>query len=212
MPCPHKFQEDLQLERLDFEPLTLIVGTFNPSWPDDNPAEWFYGRTRNNYLWDVLPRLHDAQLNLRSAAPAGWKQFCHAHRVALTDIISAITDADEQNPAHREILRTYLDATIAQHFGTFGFTDLEAILADHPTIRSVYLTRQPGIPLFDERWATVIRFAEQHPERGLHIRTLLTPSGYARYQIGDFKRANPGLKQPLRHFIHHSWSQQWRRD
>lgn len=47
MPCNHKFQEDLNLERLDFKPTTLIVGTFNPEWPDGNQAQWFYGRTHD---------------------------------------------------------------------------------------------------------------------------------------------------------------------
>jgi len=47
MACNHKFIEYLNLENLDFEPTTLIVGTFNPEWPAGNQAEWFYGRTHN---------------------------------------------------------------------------------------------------------------------------------------------------------------------
>lgn len=39
MPCPHKFQEDLNLDKIDFKPETLIQGTFNPTWPEGNYAE-----------------------------------------------------------------------------------------------------------------------------------------------------------------------------
>jgi hypothetical protein len=33
MACNHKFKSFLRLEKLDFKPETLIVGTFNPAWP-----------------------------------------------------------------------------------------------------------------------------------------------------------------------------------
>lgn len=39
MPCNHKFLEFLNLEKLDFTPTTLIVGTFNPEWPDTNQGK-----------------------------------------------------------------------------------------------------------------------------------------------------------------------------
>ena len=46
MPCNHKFIEDLNLENLDFQPTTLIVGTFNPSWPENNQAQCFTAEHR----------------------------------------------------------------------------------------------------------------------------------------------------------------------
>lgn len=41
MACRHKFIDYLNLDNLDFDPTTLIVGTFNPEWPDGNHAECF---------------------------------------------------------------------------------------------------------------------------------------------------------------------------
>src|SRR5579862_8159173 len=108
MPCLHKFHEYLELETIDFEPNTLIVGTFNPAWPAENPAEWFYGRIRNNYFWDVLPRIYDPILNLRRGNHLQWKQFCSVNGIALTDFITSINDADEANEEHQEILASYL--------------------------------------------------------------------------------------------------------
>ncbi|WP_411726187.1 hypothetical protein [Methyloglobulus sp.] len=41
MACIHKFASDLNLEQIDFEPTTLIVGTFNPGW--DNLGNYAHG-------------------------------------------------------------------------------------------------------------------------------------------------------------------------
>lgn len=66
MPCQHKFLNDLDLSyvrELGYTPTTLIVGTFNPAWPE-HPAPWFYGRTHDahgnpsNRFWHVLPELY----------------------------------------------------------------------------------------------------------------------------------------------------------
>jgi len=50
MPCFHKFLNYLNLETLDFEPTTLIVGTFNPEWPIGNNAMWFLWKNRKQLL------------------------------------------------------------------------------------------------------------------------------------------------------------------
>ncbi|MBC3789396.1 hypothetical protein [Spirosoma utsteinense] len=178
MACPHKFQEYLTLEQLDFEPTTLIVGTFNPAWPAGNYAQWFYGRTNNNYFWDVLPRLYQADLNLRPGTVASWKQFCADKKIALTDMISSINDADQGVQLHNDKLANYTDAALATTFADFTFTDIVKLLRQHPTIKYVYLTRKPGISLFDDQWMLVENYGIEH---GLHVRNLLTPSKYAFY-------------------------------
>ena len=68
------------------------MGTFNPSWPANNLAQWFYGRTANNFFWDVLPRFHN-QGSLLGGTTAQWKTFCRQHHIAITDLISSINDA-----------------------------------------------------------------------------------------------------------------------
>ena len=208
MPCPHKFQKYLNLERLreGFEPTTLIVGTFTPAWPEGNPAQWFYGRTRNNYFWDVLPMLYLPEHNLRKASAGEWKAFCAHNKIALTDIVSIIKDAEQDNEEHQNIFRTYLDTSIADYFADFEFTDIKELLLQKPTIRNVYLTRLKGIPIFDEQWEIVEQYGY---ENGLHIRNLITPSASARFQIRDYKQAYPKDPTPLKSFIHYSWKQQW---
>ncbi len=209
MACLHKFHEYLNLDRIDFEPTTLIVGTFNPSWPPGNNAEWFYGRTNNNYLWDVLPRLYNPNINLRSATPEQWKQFCSQNKIAFTDMIYCINDACENNIEHQDILSTYLDTTIADYFEDFNFTDLSLLIHQHPTIRNIYFTRQDGVLLFDNQWESVETYAINNPNRNLHIRKLLTPSANARFKINPYRLDNPNDPTPLRNFIFDSWKQQW---
>ena len=97
MPCHHKFQNHLDITNIDFEPTTLIVGTFNPSWPATNNSEWFYGRTAKNYFWDVLPRLYGEE-SLINAGAKEWTQFCRDKHIAITDLISSIDDAEPDNP------------------------------------------------------------------------------------------------------------------
>lgn len=209
MSCNHKFIDYLTLERMDFAPTTLIVGTFNPSWPVGNNAEWFYGRTARNYFWDVLPRLYNPNLNLRNLNSLHWKEFCTQNAIALTDIITSINDADEENEEHQEILRTYLDTSISDYFNDFHFTDIVEILDYKPTIQNIYLTRQGGVDLFDIRWSLIEEYALQNPERNLHLAQLITPSASARYQIGAYRLENPNDPTPLRNFIYQNWRLQW---
>jgi len=54
MPCEHRFLNDL-IPNWELE--YLFIGTFNPSWNNNNAvqADYFYGRVRNNF-WCILPR------------------------------------------------------------------------------------------------------------------------------------------------------------
>jgi len=200
MPCPHKFAEDLHLERLDFQPEILIVGTFNPAWDNlGNTASWFYGRTRNNYFWDVLPRLY-GEPPLRQASPTAWKIFSKQHRIALTDLIANINDADINNPAHVEYLKNYRDELIAQYSQTFNFIDIPVLLAKHAKIRRVYVTRSINDRFWQQRWQPVELYARQH---GIATQSLLTPSGSARFQIAK------DVKISLADFIYTKWQNKW---
>lgn len=200
MPCLHKFAKDLHLGCIDFKPTTLIVGTFNPAWGNlGNTAEWFYGRTRNNYFWEVLPKLY-GEPSLRQGSPAEWKMFCRKYRVALTDLIAGIDDANSNNPAHVEFLKNYRDDLITRHFKCFTFVDIPNLLAKQPTITHVYLTRRISDPFWRRLWQPVEDYC-QH--RGIKSQTLLTSSGSARFQIPK------GIKISLGEFIFEQWQQQW---
>ncbi|MES2418298.1 MAG: hypothetical protein V4541_08925 [Bacteroidota bacterium] len=204
MSCNHKFINDLNLENLDFEPKVLLVGTFNPAWPESNLAQWFYGRTQYNYFWDVLPRLYGEQSMLDSG-PDEWKKFCKRYKIAITDLIGCIGDA--VRPEHDKVMKSYSDEKIAQDFQEHTFVDIVSLLKIHPTIKNVYFTRGAAPTFWSRLWRPVRYYCEINK---IQEDTLLTPSGYAFYQHGRYNNTNP--HQPisnLANFILMSWQQKW---
>lgn len=205
MPCSHKFLNDLNLDYVNYQPTTLIVGTFNPSWPDNNYASWFYGRTGNNYFWDVLPRLYQPE-SLRQEDAVAWKAFCQNNSIAITDLMASINDADINNPGHLEVMGAYEDSAIANSFNEFGFTDIIGLLGRFPSIKNVYLTRLNGLPLIDQQWQLIEQYCEAH---NIYCARLRTPSKNARFQMGNYRQLHPEDPTPLRNFILEEWQNQW---
>ena len=212
MACNHKFQNELNLEGLDYEPTTLIVGTFNPEWPEGNNARWFYGRThdahgnQNNNFWDVLPRLYEEPSMINSTVQE-WKRFCRRHQIAITDLISCIDDADEDNGEHVAFLENFSDKNIATCFRQHTTVDIVQILTDHPTIENIYLTRGTGETFWRRLWRPIVQYADQNDKYECR---LLTPSGYAFYQQGRYNRQNPENQvNELSDFILKAWQDVW---
>ncbi|MCA0364019.1 MAG: hypothetical protein LCH67_08245 [Bacteroidetes bacterium] len=212
MACNHKFLNELTLDNLDYKPTTLIVGTFNPSLPETNQAEWFYGRThdehgnQNNNFWDVLPRLYQEE-SLINATPMQWKTFCRNKKIAITDLISSIQDADPNTPNHINILKTYSDKEIATKFNQQIPVDIVQLLIDNPSIENVYLTRGTGETFWRRLWNPVLLYANNN---NIYEARLLTPSGYAFYQQGKYNRLHPDNPIPnLADFILSAWSDVW---
>lgn len=206
MACNHKFKSYLDLSKVDFEPSTLIVGTFNPEWPDTNTAKWFYGRTANNNFWDVLPRLYGGP-SLIDADPTDWKQFCANNRIALTDLISAVDDADANNKEHRKIIGGYSDQALVYNFDDFEYVNIVQLLKNNPSIRNVYLTRGISEAFWRHIWNPVIHYCSMND---LRERRLLTPSGNAFYQHGAHNNDHPEDTIPLlEDYILRRWQQEW---
>ncbi len=205
MPCHHKFIQYLNLNKLnDFEPETLIVGTFNPALATGNAANWFYGRFDNNF-WDVLPRIYNTP-SMRCATANDWKQFCKTHKIAITDLIATIEDADETNPIHQSHLRTFSDKAIAIQFKQHTPVKIVDLLQANPTIKNIYLTRGIGETFWKNLWKPIEQYALQN---NLHHKTLLTPSGYAFYQQAKYNKQNPTNTLNLEDYILKVWKQQW---
>lgn len=213
MPCNHKLQNELYLEGIDYKPDTLIVGTFNPEWPAGNQAEWFYGRThdeygnQNNNFWEVLPRLYGHR-NLINDTPEEWKTFCRDKSIAITDLVYTINDAIQGNPAHEAILRTYGDKEIAEKFNQQVPVDIVRILQANPSIQNVYLTRSASGKLWGKLWTPIRKHAGNHPN--IRIQPLITPSGYAYFQHGKWNNENPDNQiERLADYILMRWQQVW---
>ncbi len=207
MPCNHKFQNELHLELVDYEPTTLIVGSFNPDLGDKNTAAWFYGRTAESCFWDVLPRLY-GEPSLIDANPEQWKQFCRDKRIALTDIISCIEDAELTNKAHSRALAGFTDKAIEYNFDDFGFVNIAKLLQSRPTIKNVYLTRGITEPFWRHLWNPVVQYCNRN---GMHERRLLTPTHDADYHHEAYNHDHPANKIPkLEDYILMRWQEEWR--
>lgn len=196
---------------MDFDPTTLIIGTFNPSWPANNTAEWFYGRThdvhgnQNNNFWDVLPRLY-GRPSLINSNHTEWKQFCHDNQIAITDIIESIDDADNQIPAHVIMMGGYSDDDIVNNFYDFELTNLVRLIRTHPTITNMYITRSYTSTFWKQKLYHLKRFCEAN---GRSLKPLLTPSGYAFREQGKYNRLNPNNQLDLPDFIKKRWEDVW---
>jgi hypothetical protein len=199
MACDHKFKEYLYVEKLDFEPTTLIVGTFNPAWPESNYADWFYGRVSNNYFWDILPKMYDHEL-LRNRSHREWKSFCKQNKIAITDLVSCIEDADIANSGHGKVLGGYADSSIASRFKQQKSTGIVELLEANPTINNVYLTTTTSAGLWYNLWSTVSGFCKLNNK---YCRQLMTPSKGARF----FMTKASGIKMP--EFIYNDWKGKW---
>lgn len=206
MPCYHKFYDELRLTRLTFEPEALIVGSFSPAWPVTNDAGWFYGRTESSCLWDVLPRLYQ-EPSLINATPQVWRDFCADNKIAITDIIACVEDADQGKPDHQRILGGFSDEAIVHHFGNFEFVDVAGLLKQHPSIKHVYLTRDIRDAFWRHLWGHVIHYAN-HNE--LYERQLLTPSVLSKFQHSAYNKLHP--EQPvftLEDYVLMRWQEVW---
>jgi hypothetical protein len=200
MACIHKFHNWLDLERINFQPTTLIIGTFNPGWNNiNNNATWFYGRTRNNYFWDILPRIYE-DINLRHDNHLEWKAFCVRNQIAITDLLKSIDDADEENQTHINSISNYKDSDISNLFQQFTPVNIVNILQNHPSITNVYLTRQLGNIFWDNLWNNIVN---HFVNDNLNFQTLLTPSASARFQM------NSDTDISLRDFIYNNWQNSW---
>jgi len=213
MACRHKFHDYLTLEGIDYEPTTLIVGTFNPEWPEGNKAEWFYGRThdeysnQNNNFWEVLPRLYGLP-SLINATPFDWRKFCRNNSIAITDLIYSINDATEGNLEHEATLQTYSDKAIAEKFNENVPVDIVGILEANPCIQNIYLTRSASGKLWGKLWTPIRRYARIH--QNIRIQPLITPSGYAYFQHGKWNKENPDNQiRRLADFVLMRWQEVW---
>lgn len=212
MACIHKFHQYLNLNNLDFEPTTLIVGTFNPGWDGlSNNAEWFYGRTRdehgnqNNNFWDVLPRLYN-EPSLINDTPAQWKEFCSRKQIAITDIIANIEDASPTNPNHIRLMTGFADDDISNNFHDFDLVNLVRILRRNPSIFSVYVTRGISEAFWRNKLWGLNRYCEVN---NIALKPLITPSGFAYLQQGKYNRANPNNQINLSDYILMRWQAEW---
>ena len=141
------------------------------------------------------------------AGRAEWQEFCRRHKIALTDLFSAIDDAHEGNKKHHHILGGFSDDAIIHNFDDLEYTDVVGLLRRHPSIKNVYITRGITEAFWKHLWGPVMHFANSHQ---LHQRQLLTPDASATYQHNAYNEEHPGMQiTALPDYLLLRWQQAW---
>jgi hypothetical protein len=177
MAIRHKFYDWLSLSesKVDWEVRILIIGTFNPDIDSANYASWFYGRTRKNHLWQILPELMGEE-SLKEGSKREWIAFCRRNKIAFTDLISEIPNADINNEEHLKIISGFKDQDIINEFGSIDqliWTDVNRIIRERNSIKEVYLTNSGN-----DIWGGIFDDIASNNE-ALYFRKLYTPSNFA---------------------------------
>lgn len=192
--CNHKFIYDLQLNYVNWEVKTLFIGTFNPDWEvcNNNYAKWFYGRTKNNDFWCILPKVFGKQ-SLTSGSHEDWKNFCREHKIAITDIIESIT-ADPE--IHKEEICKFQDDKLEKFDKRIN--NIPRILELYPTIEQICITRQTLTPFWTNCFSDTLHYIKSVPNRSIKVRMLRSPS----------RGALKGVEGNFCNFIANRWIEQ----
>ncbi|WP_026978215.1 hypothetical protein [Flavobacterium tegetincola] len=212
MPVSHKFlnhnwengfrAENAILKTDLYKPEVLIIGTNNPSTPNGNYADFFYGR---NYFWTAFKNLVNGNYNLqqRRMPPNGAPQFplnptieevfdlCKRFKFSFADLISSVLiNQNEINfLANDNVILNDIQYNLINDnkiAGIGGLAELNAIgevawntkeiikyLCENPQIKNIYFTRQPK-GIWGNHWNEIKR-NDCSKNRNFYV--IYTPSG-----------------------------------
>lgn len=114
----------------------LIVGTFNPETAG-NPADFFYGRSRN-FLWRLLPLALGAG-DLKGSSKSEKKAFLEKNKIGFIDLIAEVEVEAGRETDYKD---DYIDAKVT------AWRNVPAVLKNLRNIRRVCFTRKSfsGVP------------------------------------------------------------------
>jgi hypothetical protein len=143
MPCNHKFlNHNFHYENSLFpnwNAETLIIGTFNPSndFHSENTANYYYGRSK--YFWKLLP-IFNGRVPILENEIDNQREFLVNNKIALTDLLISINDANVENQIHINRIKTVKDIDI-ELFNDFTWnTDNIKEFIVKNNIQQVYFT------------------------------------------------------------------------
>lgn len=195
MACLHRFLGKHIINSLlpnwQFE--YLFIGTFNPAWNFNagQSAAYFYGRTRNNYFWDLVPDIWDNR-KMRNATPTDWELFLQQKGIGITDIIKGIQDADPDNEQHVTWLKDKSDIGLVRFQNIEWNTPeiLSLINNEEIKLKAIFITNQKAPDIIEAQ----IKIIEQAAiQKDIPFARLITPSGGARFQFVKGTKLYPAL-------------------
>jgi len=156
---PHRFLQ------YPLNPYTeiLIVGTFNPD-TEKNPAEIFYGRSRN-FLWRLLP-IALGESDLKNKTTEEKFDFIKRHKISFIDLVAEVT-VDVGSEVNYE--DRYIDNKVTQ------WRDVIGIMKTMSNLKKICFTRKTfsDIPHVKKRIKEVEDFCY---EKEISFQYLSTPA------------------------------------
>jgi G:T/U-mismatch repair DNA glycosylase len=141
----------------------LIVGTFNPDVPS-NPADFFYGRSRN-FLWRLLPTSF-GENDLKGKSKEEKMQFMENRKIGFIDLISEVNVEAGQETNYKD---DYIDSKVT------AWRDVISEISKLENLKMVCFTRKTlsGIPNIKTKILSVEKYCG---ERNIPFRYLETPA------------------------------------
>jgi hypothetical protein len=187
MSCTHKFfghdfhQRGEKGLLPNWNAKTLIIGTFNPNnnFYEQNSASYFYGRKRN-YFWDILP-LFAGEPAIDKSNSLFQKCFLENKKIAITDLLISINDAELNNTEHIRRIKSVKDKEI-EKFHSFNWnTEFIKNYIEINKVEAVYFTYLSNPSASNQLINTFefqTRLIESYcQEIGVFTSRLFTPSG-----------------------------------
>ncbi|MFN8407639.1 MAG: hypothetical protein U0X71_09205 [Sphingobacteriaceae bacterium] len=184
MSCPHRFLGYHAADSLlpDWEFDYLFIGTFNPVWDfsTGENASYFYGRTKNNYFWDLVPEIWALQ-KMRTLDVAKWQQLLQQHQIGVTDLIRNIEDANPQNAQHQCWLKSKSDGDLVRFQQiVWNTSEILRVIARKQKLKGIFVTNQRAPGKIEHQIQLLEQAANRHQ---IYFARLITPSGGARFQF-----------------------------
>lgn len=195
MACQHRFlgkhQPNSLLPNWEFD--YLFIGTFNPAWNFNTgeSAPYFYGRTRNNYFWDLVPDIWDNR-KMRKSNANEWETFLQQKRIGITDIIKVIQDADNNIQQHIDWLQDKSDTGLVKFQNIeWNTTEILPIInTAEKKLKGIFITNQKAPDNIEAQIQIIEQAALQN---NIPFVRLITPSGGARFQFPKGTKLYPTL-------------------
>lgn len=157
----HKFID----YKINPETETLIIGTFNPA-SEDNPAEFFYGRSRN-YLWRLLPGAFNHK-DLKQASINEKKEFITNRKIDFIDLIAQVESQNEGKTR-------YYDGTLDK--SEISWQDVIGEIDKLKHLKRVCFTRKTFSDIPKMR-VQIEKIREHCINKGIEFTYLTTPARY----------------------------------
>ena len=142
---------------------TLIIGTFNPNSKENNETDFYYGRGRN-FLWTLLPKAFNLDLNLKGKPKNEKLNFILNQKIGFIDLISSVNMDEDQTGNYKD---SYLDGMEIE------WRDVVSEIEKLPHIKRVAFTRKSDtdIPNMKVRIEEIEKFCAEHKIKCIRLTT-----------------------------------------